>query len=287
MIVQTLSIVIPTRGCVNKCKFCVSKTHCDSYINKMDDPYFISDLKRRLNYAVLQNIDTIILTGTGEALQNIPYLSTLDVILKNMNNPFPIIELQTSGVMLTDENLKFLRDMGVSTISISVSNLFDDDRNMEIIGVHPTLQFKLMDICKKIIDLGFNIRLSLNMTNDYVKIYPIQYFDKAKELGATQITFRELYNSNNNTNEDKWVIKNKLRSDQMDFIKKFILENGRSLYKLPFGATVYSINGISTVVDSDCMNIKKDVNDEVLKYLILRENGKLYTHWDDEGSLRF
>jgi hypothetical protein len=34
------------------------------------------------------------------------------------------------------------------------------------------------------------------------------------------------------------------------------------------------------------MDVSKNA-DEILKYLILRENGKLYTQWDDEGSLIF
>jgi len=41
---------------------------------------------------------------------------------------------------------------------------------------------------------------------------------------------------------------------------------------------------MTVVVDNDCMN--KD-NIENLKYVILRENGKLYCQWDDEGSLIF
>lgn len=73
----------------------------------------------------------------------------------------------------------------------------------------------------------------------------------------------------------------------MSNIKDYIMDNGKALYILPFGATVYSIgNKISTVVDSDCMDTKKGA-DDVLKYLILRENAKLYSKWDDEGSLIF
>ena len=41
---------------------------------------------------------------------------------------------------------------------------------------------------------------------------------------------------------------------------------------------------MSTVIDDDCMS--KD-NNEALKYIVLRENGKLYCRWGDEGSLIF
>ncbi len=49
---------------------------------------------------------------------------------------------------------------------------------------------------------------------------------------------------------------------------------------------VYSVEGMSTVIDSDCMN-SKESNNDTLKYIILREDGKLYCRWDDIGSLIF
>jgi len=41
---------------------------------------------------------------------------------------------------------------------------------------------------------------------------------------------------------------------------------------------------MSVVVDDDCMST---ADKEDIKYLILRENCKLYTKWDDGGSLLF
>ena len=37
MNIQSLSVVVPNKSCVNNCAFCVSKMHCDSYKNQMDD----------------------------------------------------------------------------------------------------------------------------------------------------------------------------------------------------------------------------------------------------------
>jgi len=295
MIIQTMSIVVPTKSrCVNDCKFCVSKTHTNCYVDRFKDkgtPDYIlykSDLRRRFDYAKIHDIDTIILTGTGEALQNVPFLLMVDEILKEMNNPFPRIELQTSGVMLTDTNLHILRQMGVSTISLSISDIFRDDRNLDIMGVHPKLQFNLDELCKKIKDFGFNLRLSLNMTSVYNKVVhgPEPFFKRFIELGANQITFREMYYSGNDTEEDKWIKDHLINSQLMIDIKSYIKTNGKAQYVLPFGAIVYSIHKMSIVVDNDCMDIKTEV-DNILKYIILREDGKLYTDWGDEGSLIF
>lgn len=300
MKIQTISVVVPTKGCVNNCDFCVSKTHTNDYENRFlnrdsDEYYFYkNDIRRRLDYAKLHKVDTLILTGTGEALQNIKFLMLLDTILKEMNNPFPRIELQSSGVLLNDVNLHILRQMGVSTISLSISDIFNDEMNMKIMHVHEKLQFKLDDLCKKIKSFGFNIRLSLNMTSVYNKyidinnpdILPLMFFKRFEELGANQITFREMYMSKNKTKEDKWIKNHLFNKKTLEDIKKFILKNGKPLYILPFGSIVYSILKISTVIDDDCMDDKSNV-DDILKYLILREDGKLYTSWDDEGSLIF
>jgi len=204
-----------------------------------------------------------------------------------MDNPFPRIELQTSGVMLTDVNLHILRKMGVSTISLSISDVFNDESNLDIMEVHPKLQFKLDEICKRIKDKGFNLRLSLNMTSVYNHIKsPVVFFDRFKELGANQITFREMYYSNNDTEEDQWIKDHLVMPSLLTTIKHYIQTKGKAQYVLPFGAKVYSIHKMSTVVDDDCMDDKSEV-DDILKYLILREDGKLYTDWGDEGSLIF
>jgi len=75
-----------------------------------------------------------------------------------------------------------------------------------------------------------------------------------------------------------------LESESSYEIKLRKVGHGKFLYRLPFGGKVYSINGMSTVIDDDCMSKE---NNESLKYVILRENGKLYNRWDDLGSLIF
>ena len=67
-------------------------------------------------------------------------------------------------------------------------------------------------------------------------------------------------------------------------IKAYVVAKGRHMYTLKFGAKVYSVWGLSAVVVDDCMAVN---DSDTLRYIILRENGKLYCHWDDEGSLIF
>lgn len=296
MNIQTISVVVPTNGCVNNCKFCVSKMHYSNYLF-VDD---ILSFTKRIKYASDNGVNTCILTGTGEVLQNLKYLTILDNIFKNMDNPFPNIELQTSGVLLNTKNINILKSIGVNTISLSVSNIFDDDKNMEIIGVPNKLKFKLKDLIVKLKSHNFNVRLSVNMTKYFDNIPPSEIIRRCKDLDVDQITFRELYHNNDdNYKQTKWVKENACKPKTIRRIKKYVggtyinflninknIKRGKGnyLYTLPFGGKVYSIEGMSTVVDTDCMS--KNTKD-ALKYVILRENGKLYCRWDDEGSLIF
>ena len=91
-------------------------------------------------------------------------------------------------------------------------------------------------------------------------------------------------NSNNNYSYEisEWINQNRI---EICDIFKYIQSYGRKLEMLTYGKVRYSICGMSVVVDDDCMSTNSDI--DAIRYLILRENNKLYTKWDDEGSLLF
>ena len=104
-----------------------------------------------------------------------------------------------------------------------------------------------------------------------------------KRFGAHQLTFRMLYADGENSQSAGIKGNNYLRY-KLNELTEYIQKNGTKLYSLGYGATVYSINGISTVIDDDCMAQQSTEN---FKYLILRDNGHLYCRWNDLGSLIF
>ena len=143
MKIQSLSISVPTGNiCVNACKFCVSRTHTNPYEDKISsvvtkgershsitDKEFIfsnlieyKDYFNRLQFARDNGCNVIVLTGTGEPIQNLRFIRFFSEINSTLTTPFKSIEIQTTGVMLNDENLYELRQLGVTTISFSISN---------------------------------------------------------------------------------------------------------------------------------------------------------------------
>ncbi len=290
MIIQSLSLDVPA-PCLNRCRFCVSHMRRDRYVNQLDVnkpqyDLYLEDFERRLEFARDNGCNVIILTGEGEPLLNRRYLETFSIINKKLRKPFRWIEIQTSGTTLDRAFLRFLRNtVWVNTISLSVADLFSSKNNAAINQTTAGHEVDIDGLAALIEEFDFTLRLSLNMTSVYDQKAPREIFTRAADLRADQITFRVLYNSpKRDTPEDAWIDQHRCAPARLAEIKEFILKEGRRLEVLPFGAVKYSVQGIGTVVDDDCMATEAK---EAVKYLILRPNCKLYSRWDDLGSLIF
>ena len=242
------------------------------------------NVKKRMEFARDNGTNTLMLTSTGEALENMESIVDVLRINRDLESPFKWVELQTSGVGLLDAILLYrdwFRD--ISTISLSVVDIFDSINNANIMVMPMDRTVPINYTVAELKRMGFNVRLSINLTNIYNDVSVSQIFRRLIELEVDQVTFRKLYKSGEDTKQDKWIDEN---SDgfTVDRIALYIKDHGQELERLPFGAMKYSVEGISTVVDDDCM--AKEMKN-VLKYMIIREDGKLYTKWDDKGSLIF
>lgn len=286
MSIQSLSIVVPGKKCINNCKFCVSRTHEDiAYPDRISEYATVFEGKyvTALRYARDLGCTTLMLTGECEPQQNLPFLKKFfyDLLPENLFNN---IEIQTTGRGLS-EYIYRLRNQGVNTFSISVSS-FDDEENNRIIGnKDPHNQIKLIELCKNIKEAGCLLRLSLNLNDSFY-----HFMDTAELLrtckqvyDADQVTLRKLYKSGKDCEQDKWIT-NHCNVYKDDDYFQYIRMNGTPLETLPYGMTKYSLEGVGTVADSDCMAKK---NTEEIRYLILRPDCHLYTRWDDPASIIF
>lgn len=290
MVIQSLSVVVPAKRCINRCEFCVACMRDEPYADQLDDnnrfyDLYISDYKKRLEFARDNGCNTVMLTGNCEPQQNREFLKTFGLLNQSLSKPFRWISMQTTGTLLDAAYLRFLRNhVGVSTISISLASL-DSAVNAAI--THMAKPVDIEFLCSEIKRYDFNLRLSINLTKEIEQNWPDieKLFVYCREkLGADQITFRVLYSSGLDTPQDRWIAVNAASRDYVSAIKSYIVENGTVLGHLVFGATKYGIFGMSTVIDDDCMS---QTPKEEYKYLILRPNCKLYSRWDDPASLIF
>lgn len=290
MKIQSLSVDVPVNGCINACKFCVSRMDVNEYKNQMDTnlPFYdlyLKDYIKRLEFARDNGCNNVILTGKGEPQQNRNFLTTFGLLMMLMEKPFRNIEMQTAGVLLDENYLRFLRNhVGVNTIALSLSAL-DDDVNAEINGTPEKHKVNIKNLCALIKRYDFNLRVCLNMTDYFYNWNVAGIFDECELLGADQVTFRKLYQSpKGGTPQDKWIASNSAPEYFLTTIKEYIEEKGRALEILEYGLTRYSVHGMSTVIDTDCMSSEVK---ETAKYLILRPDCKLYSKWQDKGSRVF
>lgn len=292
---QSLSVVVPNRKCINDCAFCVSKMSDDRYTNQMDDnlPFFdlyVKDYLKRLDFAQRNGCNTIMLTGDSEPQQNRKFLTYFGLFMQMMRNPFDWIEMQTTGVLLDPNYLRFLRNhVGVNVISLSVSS-FDNTENRKIIGCQDGVAINLLELCNEIKRYDFTLRLSLNLSNAFEVYEPQALFGMCKELGADQVTLRVLYADHDTTKQSEWVRKHAMRKSAVDHILAYAKVKGVPIGRLPYGALKVSLGGMSVVIDDDCMGKRgwqEAYTEENYKYLILRPDCKLYSAWDDPASLIF
>lgn len=299
MNVQSLSVVVPAPRCVNDCPFCVSKMHCEQYPNLLEEN--LPDFRRHLDdyldclaFARDNGCNTVMLTGTSEPQQNKKFLTWFGMFMRMMKQPFRWIEMQTTGIMLDRNYLQFLRDhVGVNVISLSLSSL-SSERHCNIIGCPENLRFNLLVLCRNIKELGFTLRLSVNLTNEYdtlaedltsEKKHIATIFNAMKSVGADQITFRVLY-ADGDTPQAQWVKDHAASETTIAAIKSYVCRNGIRIGTLPYGQTKYDLDGMSVVIDEDCM-AKHPEEPGTYKYLVLRPDCALYSSWDSKATRIF
>lgn len=296
MQIQSLSVVVPNKQCINHCASCPSRMHDNNYQFLFDpsEPEFdiyLSDYLKRLEYARDNGCNTVMLTGTSEPQQNRNFLTLFGMMLKMMKNPFRSVEMQCTGVMLDEDYLKFLhRHVGLTMFALSMFSL-NREENTEIVNPPESLAmwFDNHDVACWVHKEGIPLRICLNLTKYFDKFAdnPGNLFRTIKDAWhADQLTLRCLYAGNDDRPENVWVRENAADPATVKALKQYIRINGTPIGRLPYGAVKYAVEGLSVVLDDDSMGKESEMPDSY-KYLILRPDCRLYSSWDEPGSLVF
>ena len=294
MNIQSLSVCVPAKKCINDCVFCCSKMHTADYEDCFTDimryASYSGDLRKRLEYARENGCNTCMLTGNNEPQQNREFLRVFSEINRTLKQPFLNIEMQTTGAFIDEEFMDFFREaVGVTTVAVSVACLDDDGNNREMIRTRDG-ELRLMKLCEAIRRRNMNLRICLNMNDGILAhhaLVPDSVTDLCGALGADQITFRALWAPDAETEQGRWIAEHvtEVTHSFIRELKQDIRSKGKYLDTLEYGADRYDYHGFSVVVDEDSM-AQEDRHDAV-KYLILRPNGHLYSKWDSKASLIF
>jgi len=198
MKIQSLSVCVPGKKCINDCRCCVSKMNDNSiYKNHLEDntafyDLYRNDFMKRLAFCKDNGCNTVMLTGNIEPQQNMSFLRDFGIMMRLMKDPFRIIEMQTTGVTIDQQKLRFFRNhVGISTISLSLFS-FDDEENRLCRG-EKSLPVDIAHLCDEIKRYDFNLRLSLNLTKYFHSVSFETLMKYCKDFGADQVILRRLY----------------------------------------------------------------------------------------------
>jgi sulfatase maturation enzyme AslB (radical SAM superfamily) len=241
---------------------------------------YLNDYIKRLDFCRDNDCNTVMITGNCEPQQNMQFLKDLGIVFRLMKKPFPIVEIQTTGVFLTNEKLRFLRNhVGVSTVSVSIFS-FDSAENNEYRG---GAFLDVKSLCDSIKLYDFNLRLSLNLCDHFEKYSPKELLEECQKFGADQVTLRHLYDDGSDTEQAVWTREHRPSENWENDLGEYLKGTPR-IRALEYGSFAHDVLDMSVVYDLDCMAKEEK---EVFKYLVVRPNGKLYGSWDTKSSLVF
>jgi molybdenum cofactor biosynthesis enzyme MoaA len=291
MKIQTFSILAGSEACNARCPFCVSKMTPHQGMNLKEPEVNWRNFRKAATLAKMGDTTTAMLTGKGEPTLFPDQISKYMTELEKYD--FPFVELQTNGMSLMEQQEKyepFLKDWyhkGMTSIAISVVH-YDPSKNREVYAPHKDDYMDLPDLIKHLHreDRRFSVRLSTILVDGYIdsanKLE--QLIDFAKENNVEQLTISPV----NKPKESDcgpvydWTNEHHLKPEQFAEIKKYVMDNGTPVLKLPHGAVVFDIKG-QNVCLSNCLT--NDTDPEKIRQLIFFPDGHLRYSWEFPGAI--
>jgi molybdenum cofactor biosynthesis enzyme MoaA len=280
--ISTLSVVAGTNNCNAKCPFCVAKmTPVQGLIDNINQRNL--DIACRL--AEKSGAVTALITGKGEPTL---YPDTISFYLTHLSKYFPILELQTNGLILPDDKynefLKSWYDLGLTTISLSVVH-YEDVRNKEVYTGNKDY-INLSALINKLHKYGFSVRLRVIAIKGYVDspLEIARMIKFAKDNNVAQLTIRPMvaYRSTSNNKVLTWVLIHEIGPNWEPIVTNTLSKiKNTFLMDLVHGGKVYDISG-QNVCFSNCLTLHP--NDVELRQLIYFPDGKLTYDWRYKGA---
>lgn len=283
---QTFSIVSGTLDCNAYCPFCISKMTPTNGIQPFEGKINIRNLEKACSLAEKCGVTTCLITGKGEPTL---YPDEISKYLRIVGNKFPMVELQTNGILLDRDYDTFKAkgyfknwfDKGLTTIAISIIHYLDEE-NKSLCGYN----YNLRHLIKKMHDEGFSVRLSCLLIKDYIEtsndITALIHF--ANEHNVEQLTLRTLERPKHATlwKVSEWINKHALSYGNILTIKQFLETHSTKLLELVHGATVYDYQGQNVCLTHALTNTP---NPDEIRQLIYFPNGHLRYDWQYKGAI--
>lgn len=288
MNIETLTILAGTTACNAKCPFCISKMTPKQGINEHETEVNWRNFKKACLLAEKKGVTNVLISGKGEPTLYPDQIASYLEKLKDFK--FPIIELQTNGIILEksfEKYEKYLKDWyenGLDIISISIVH-HDPLKNGEIFTPDENY-IELGKLVERLHVIGFSVRLSCTLMKGYIdSIYEIvRLINSAKDWKIEQLTLRQLampmFSENKKVSE--WVRNHLIDKKDLKEIKSFFDKSANRLVTLEHGAVIYDFND-QNVCLTNALTIEPFTKN--IRQLIFFPDGHLRYDWQFKGAI--
>lgn len=284
MKIQTFSILAGTTLCNAKCPYCISKMTPKQGVGIEQPVVNWRNFEKACRLAEINNVTTVLITGKGEPTLYPEQISQFLEKLQKFN--FPLIELQTNGIILAkeeyDSHLKKWYDLGLTMIALSIVH-YDQNMNKKIYSErYPDLK----TLIEKLHKIGFSVRLSCTMIKGFID-NPKEVenlIKKSKEWKVEQLSIRKLARPQYSENKQvfNWTKENSITDLDISKIHGFLLKSGIKLMTLQNGAEVYDVDS-QNICLTDALTIKPKSDN--LRQIIFFPDGHLRYDWQYKGAI--
>ena len=269
---ENLAISIPSVGCEKNCPYCISRM--TGYLPANPDLQNWN-LAKVLRVAEMAEVTSILFTGKGEPVLNLPFLGN---IMKQCSIWWPL-ELQTNGIHLSKnfQDVDFLQSRGLNVLALSMDHA-DQFRDYIPLIRHAN-------------NLELVVRITVNVTNRLDAKYSFaRLINYCSEHRVRQFTLRKIVAPEvpYNLETAKWIEMNapiELYDGLVAEASQLMKSEGRLIRQLNNGVNIYDINDVSFSHSDYCIQEHSLGNN--VRSLVFQEDGHLYTSWSSKASILF
>ena len=284
---HTLSIIAGGTGCNASCPFCIAALTPKNGLTPQAPKMNTRNLGKACQLARDCGVSTALITGKGEPTL---YPDHIDLILGIIRgHDFPIIELQTNGLLIGDQSHKAIEQLtrwysyGLTTIAISVVH-YDPEKNRAIYTPKREKYIDLPLLIANLHTIGFSVRLFVVMIKDHIDTPPavlgmvdFAFANKVEQVTLVPVTMPT-------ADQSHWVLDNHVSKENLEDVHNCLDSLGTKLLTLAHGAIVYDVHG-QNICLSNCLTI--DPSGEEIRSLIYFPDGHVRYAWQYPGAILF
>jgi len=286
---KTFSIIAGNAACNARCPYCVSKMTPKQGISMGEPKINWRNFEIGARLAKQSGIDTVMITGKGEPLLFPGQITDYLDALKRFE--FPFIELQTNGILLSEQKEKydqFLKDWytkGLTIPSISIAH-YDNEKNRKIFLPNKKQYPDLSELVSSLHGFGYSVRLACVLLDGFIDSSGEleKLVDFSRENKVEQLTIRPVnkpvYSLDNRVYD--WVSKNYLKAEQEKEISQYLERKGEPILELAHGGIVYDVSGQNVCLTNSLTHNK---DPDKTRQLIFFPDGHLRYDWEKEGAI--